>query len=176
MSQVSFYSWSRTAPPIQTFSINDYLMVCKFNPVYYQKTEAKKKLNFFGVTPILASRKNIKTWRKKKVTSGSQLTPNFHVKILFYCKIWDIWKNQDLKILKKDRVIPFSFSKTNIFKNFWIFVRRTKIVISRPISEEMTGVCCQSQKLVNCLPCLWLELFCYFLRLKTFPVVSLLKL
>ena len=39
--------------------------------------------------------------------------------------------------------------------------------------KETTGVCRQWQKLVNCLTCLWLELFCYFLRLMTVPVVSL---
>ena len=31
--------------------------------------------------------------------------------------------------------------------------------------KETTGVCRQWQKLVNCLTCLWLDLFCYFLRL-----------
>ena len=41
------------------------------------------------------------------------------------------------------------------------------------LSKETTGFCRQWQKLVNCPTCLWLELFCYFLRLKTFLVVSL---
>ena len=38
--------------------------------------------------------------------------------------------------------------------------------------KETTGICRQWQKLVNCLTCLWLESFFYFLRLMTFPVVS----
>ena len=40
------------------------------------------------------------------------------------------------------------------------------------VVKETTGVCRQWQNLVNCLTCLWLDLFCYFLRLMTFPVVS----
>ena len=43
------------------------------------------------------------------------------------------------------------------------------------IAKETTGVCRQWQKLFNCLTCLLLELFCYFLRLMTFTVVSLGK-
>ena len=39
--------------------------------------------------------------------------------------------------------------------------------------KETTGVCRQSQKLVNCLNCLWLKSFCYFLRRMTFTVLFL---
>ena len=42
--------------------------------------------------------------------------------------------------------------------------------------KETTGVCRQSQKLINCLTCLWLELICYFLRLMTISVVSFCNL
>ena len=47
------------------------LMVCKFNLVYQQKTEAKKKLKLSGGTPILAHRKNVKTL--KKITGVNRL-------------------------------------------------------------------------------------------------------
>ena len=40
--------------------------------------------------------------------------------------------------------------------------------------KETTVVCCQGQKQFDCLTCLWLELFFYFLRLTTLPVVSFL--
>ena len=41
------------------------LMVCKFNLVYYQNTEAKK-VEIFGGTPILAPQKNVKTLKENK--------------------------------------------------------------------------------------------------------------
>ena len=37
-----------------------------------------------------------------------------------------------------------------------------KVTSNRNKHKETTGVCRQWQKLVNCLTCLWLELFCYF--------------
>ena len=41
--------------------------------------------------------------------------------------------------------------------------------------KETTRECCQWQKLGDFQPYVWLELFCYFLWLMTFPVVSFFK-
>ena len=92
----------------------------------------------------------------------------------------------------KNIYIPKFLRTHNFFRPIWFFRPnfsfQTKIFFGSKIffefffwpkiflDKETTGVCRQWQKLVNYyLTFLWLELFCYFLRVMTFPVVSFVK-
>ena len=94
-----------------------------------------------------------------------------------WCGLFWIWDKFRRNLEKKLGKTIWEISGLSLLSKCPLFVtfliRRLPLRIFR---KETTGVCRQWQKIVNCLTCLWLELFCYFLRLMTFPVVSFTKI